>query len=193
MLIEIAADAGAEIDAGTQSWRDALSAAHGAGFVFLDLLTVVDRTDLDSGALGPWEFLAHLLRPSDRTRRWIRRVQNESEIESVADLFAAAAWHEREVHEMFGVEFTGADQPHDRPLLLVGRDIGGKDPVSQPDYPLRKRTPLVARLTTPWPGIHEPGGGETRSRRSRRALRPPGVPQAWLTDSPEREGSDGRR
>lgn len=191
MLIEMAADA--EIDAGTQSWRDALTAAHGAGFVFLDLLTVVDRTNLDSGELGPWEFLAHLLRPSDRARRWIRRVQDEPEIESVTDLFAAAAWHEREVREMFGVEFTGAAQSLDRPLLLVGRDIGRKHPVSQLEYPLRKRTPLVARLTTPWPGVHEPGGGETRSRRSRRTLRPPGVPQAWLTDSPERGGSDAQR
>jgi NADH-quinone oxidoreductase subunit C len=189
MLIEIDADASAEIDSGMQSWRDAFSAAHGAGFVFLDLLTVVDRTNLDTDALGPWEFLAHLLRPSDRARRWIRRVRDEPEIESVADLFAAAAWHEREAREMFGVEFTGAAQSHLRPLLLVGGDIGGKDSVSVSDFPMRKRTPLVARLTVPWPGVHEPGG-ETTSRRSRRAPRPPGVPQAWLTESQERGGSD---
>ncbi len=181
------------IDTDTTPWREALVAARLDGYVYLDLLTVIDRTNLASVASGvtsgftsgPWEFIAHLVRPSDRAHLWIRSVQQAPRIDSVADEFAAAAWHEREISEMFGIEFTGADAIKTRPLLLV--EVG--DSVPSLEYPLRKTTPLTARLTTPWPGVHEPGGGDASPRRarSRRALRPPGVPQAWLSESTEQE------
>lgn len=181
------------VEAGATPWRDALVAARLDGYVYLDLLTVIDRTNLSPGtsgdasgdASGPWEFIAHLVRPGDRAHLWIRSLQQAPRIESVADECAAAAWHEREISEMFGIEFTGADASNTRPLLLV--EVS--DSVPSVQYPLRKTTPLTARLTTPWPGVHEPGGGDAPPRRgrSRRALRPPGVPQAWLSESTEQE------
>jgi NADH-quinone oxidoreductase subunit C len=58
------------------------------------------------------------------------------------DHYPGAAWHEREVHEMFGISFTG--NPDMRNLYLPG-DFQG--------HPLRKDYPLMARLVKPWPGI----------------------------------------
>lgn len=162
-------------------WREAMMAAHDDGFTYLDLLTVVDRTNLASDILGPWEFIAHLMRPVDGHRRWVHAVRRDPDIESVADVFVAAAWHEREIGEMFGIEFTGDGAPDAHPLLLIGIDRMSTPGV----HPMRKTVPLIARITKPWPGVHEPGGTDASARRarSRRALRPPGVPEAWLTDS----------
>lgn len=156
------------------SWRDALIEAHREGYVFLDLLTVVDRTDLATDTTGPWEFIAHVLRPSDYARRWISRIEQQPRIDSVADYFAAAPWHEREVSEMFGIEFTGENAS--RAGLLLSTESG--DVPEGQVYPLRKSTPLTARIITPWPGVHEPGA----KAKSRRPVRPPGVPQAWLAE-----------
>ena len=56
--------------------------------------------------------------------------------------YPGAAWHEREVHEMFGIMFTGnADMRN----LYLPTDFEG--------YPLRKDFPLLSRLVKPWPGI----------------------------------------
>lgn len=58
------------------------------------------------------------------------------------ETYPGANWHEREVHEMFGIGFAG--NPDMRNLYLPG-DFEG--------YPLRKDYPLMARLIKPWPGI----------------------------------------
>ena len=57
-------------------------------------------------------------------------------------VYAGANWHERETHEMFGIDFEG--HPDLRNMYLPG-DFEG--------YPLRKDFPLLARLVKPWPGI----------------------------------------
>ncbi|WP_426574306.1 NADH-quinone oxidoreductase subunit C [Aquihabitans sp. McL0605] len=57
-------------------------------------------------------------------------------------VFAGVNWHEREVHEMFGITFTG--HPYLLNLYLPGEFEG---------YPLRKDFPLLARHVKPWPGI----------------------------------------
>ncbi|NNE73605.1 MAG: NADH-quinone oxidoreductase subunit C [Acidimicrobiales bacterium] len=56
--------------------------------------------------------------------------------------YAGANWHEREVREMFGIEFEG--HPDLRNLYLPGDFIGN---------PMRKDYPLLARQVKPWPGI----------------------------------------
>ena len=73
-------------------------------------------------------------------------------IESVSAVYAGANWHERETHEMFGINFEG------HPNLLnmyLPSDFEG--------HPLRKDFPLLARMVKPWPGIVDveplPGGG----------------------------------
>ncbi len=56
--------------------------------------------------------------------------------------YAGVNWHEREAHEMFGIDFVG--HPHLVHLYLPGAFEG---------YPLRKDFPLLARQVKPWPGI----------------------------------------
>lgn len=72
-------------------------------------------------------------------------------IDSIAGVFAGANWHEREAHEMFGIDFVG--HPDLRNLYL---------PIDFEGHPLRKDFPLLARMVKPWPGIVDveplPGG-----------------------------------
>ncbi len=82
---------------------------------------------------------------------------------SVADVWAGAAWHEREAAEMFGITVDGHPGP-DR--LLLSDSFAG--------HPLRKDFVLAARVVRPWPGGLEPG--EATAAPSRRRLAPPGVP-----------------
>jgi NADH-quinone oxidoreductase subunit C len=63
-------------------------------------------------------------------------------VETLVPVFAGANWHEREVHEMYGINFVGhPDQRH----IYLPTDFEG--------FPLRKDFPLLARLVKPWPGI----------------------------------------
>ncbi len=56
--------------------------------------------------------------------------------------YGGANWHERQVHEAYGVVFEG--HPSLRKLYLPG-DFEG--------FPGRKDFPLLARMVKPWPGI----------------------------------------
>ena len=78
-------------------------------------------------------------------------------------VFAGAAWHEREVAELFGVEFVGGE----RRRLLLNPEFEGT--------PLRKDEVLAARTGMNWPGAKEPGRDAMASP-GRRRLVPPGVP-----------------
>lgn len=69
-------------------------------------------------------------------------VDDQLSVPSWTGVYPGADWHEREVFEMFGIEFDG--HPHLRNLYLPG-DFEG--------HPLRKDYPLLARLIKPWPGI----------------------------------------
>jgi NADH-quinone oxidoreductase subunit C len=65
---------------------------------------------------------------------------------SLTEVWAGAAWHERETREMFGIEFIGHEDP--RPLLLPDGFEGN---------PLRKEFVLASRVAKEWPGAKEPG------------------------------------
>ncbi|CAN5548369.1 hypothetical protein BH23ACT6_BH23ACT6_13090 [soil metagenome] len=99
-------------------------------------------------------------------------------VASVTSVFAGAAWHERETHEMFGVDFTDFEDGTGqglRPLLL---------PEGFEGEPLRKSFMLAARASKPWPGAKEPGESDATpaksTRRPRKRLLPPGVPDpSW--------------
>jgi NADH-quinone oxidoreductase subunit C len=67
--------------------------------------------------------------------------RDDASIESLTGLFEGAAWHEREAHEMFGIEFVG--HPNLIKLYLPDGFEGN---------PLLKSFPLVSRSVKPWPG-----------------------------------------
>ena len=62
-------------------------------------------------------------------------------IPSLTEFIGGAAWHEREAHEMFGIDFVGnEDLSH---LYLTDEFVG---------HPLLKSYPLISREVKPWPG-----------------------------------------
>lgn len=67
--------------------------------------------------------------------------RTDPSIDTLTGVFAGAAWHEREAHEMFGIDFTG--HPNLVKLYLPDGFEG---------HPLRKSFPLVSREVKPWPG-----------------------------------------
>jgi NADH-quinone oxidoreductase subunit C len=155
------------------AWRASVEAARDEGFTFFDWLSAVDHVD-DESAPG-FDVTAHLLDVATpgalRGMLVVTRVADGEPVDSVTPVFAGAAWHERETHEMFGLDFAGFDDGSGlpiRPLLLPDGFEG---------TPLRKSFQLAARASKPWPGGKEPGEGhESAKSPSRRRVQAPGVP-----------------
>ncbi|GCD93963.1 NADH-quinone oxidoreductase subunit C [Embleya hyalina] len=164
------------LDVAPEHWVDALTAARDRlGCAFFDWLTGVDELADGFGVV------AHVCAIPRGPRLLLRtRVPREGAVlASASGVYAGARWHERETHEMFGIDFTG--HPGLDPLLLPDGFEG---------HPLRKEFVLAARVAKPWPGAKEPGesdhgGGPGRSPGRRRTL-PPGVPDP-ATWGPHRE------
>ncbi|MGI5147377.1 NADH-quinone oxidoreductase subunit C [Plantactinospora sp. CA-294935] len=153
----------ATVDVPSGRWRDAVRAARDDTELacdFFDWLSAVD--ELAEG----FDVVAHLW--STRHRHGVllrtRVPRDAATVGSVVDLFPGATWHERETHEMFGVDFAG--HPDLAPLLLPPEFEG---------HPLRKEFVLASRVAKAWPGAKEPGESEAGTAR-RQAVRPPGVP-----------------
>jgi NADH:ubiquinone oxidoreductase subunit C len=122
-----------------------------AGFKFFTFLSAVDRTELeeDKTAYGSGlEVLIHLYAP-DHTMHVNVHVPVDLEdprCPSLTDLFGGALWHERECHEMFGIDFEG----HPRLVnLYLPEDFVG--------HPGLKSFKLPSRTTVKaWPGAKDP-------------------------------------
>ena len=147
-------------------WVDALTAARDElGFTYFDWLTAVDQTDLadDPG----FDVVVHLWSVERHEHLLLRtRVPAVApSLDTATGVFAGASWHERETHEMFGLDFAG--HPNLVPLLLPDGFEGN---------PLRKDFVLAARAAKAWPGAKEPGESDEGGPPSRRKTRPPGVP-----------------
>jgi len=162
------------VDVPVASWLGAVTAARGEGFTFFDWLTAVDQSD-DATTPG-FDVVCHLLdgsTPGSLRRRLVRtRLPDGEALASVTSVFRGAAWHERETHEMFGIDFAGFDDGTGlglRPLLLPDGFEG---------TPLRKSFVLAARASKPWPGAKEPGESEHTRPTGRRRVSAPGVPDA---------------
>ncbi|KAA1397228.1 NADH-quinone oxidoreductase subunit C [Aeromicrobium ginsengisoli] len=149
-------------------WHDAVAQLKRDGYTYFDWLSAVDEhpegfrlvlhvarvPSTSSGGGG----LDHLLMVTYLDR-------DAAAVASIADVYAGASWHERETHEMFGIDF-GLEL---EPLLLPDGFEG---------HPLRKEFVLASRVAKPWPGAKEPGESDAESTHSpgRRRIKPPGVP-----------------
>jgi len=161
-------------DVPADRWVDAVSVCKTAGFTFFDWLSAVDEPDGAADRPAGADVVVHLVAaaPVRRVLLRARVASDDAEIDSITGVFAGAAWHERETHEMFGIGFTGFDDGTGlglRPLLLPDGFEG---------TPLRKSFVLASRAVKAWPGAKEPGeaGDGHAASPSRRKLLPPGVP-----------------
>ena len=105
------------------------------------------RTEIKQGLAGGETRFQVLARVTDTTRHVSvtlkADVADESmTIDSWHAMYAGANWHERETHEMFGIDFVG--HPDLRNIYL---------PTEFEGFPLRKDFPLLSRIVKPWPGI----------------------------------------
>lgn len=131
------------VEVDRDGWVEAVAQHSEQGFDFLDMLTAAQEPS-GTGVL----VYAHLVRlpsPDAPVARalLVTQVPHGQPLPSVTAIHAGAAWHEREVSELFGVPIEGASDT--RPLLGQGVST-----------PLRKDHYLAARTSTPWPG-HEEG------------------------------------
>ncbi|MEU6013058.1 NADH-quinone oxidoreductase subunit C [Streptomyces sp. NPDC047515] len=151
------------VDVPAASWIAALETARDAlGCTYFDWLSAVDEPGTG------FRVCAHVAALAEgRVRRLLIRTtvaHDAAVLPTAIDVYAGAAWHERETHEMFGIGFEG--HPHLVPLLL---------PEGFEGHPLRKDFVLAARVAKAWPGAKEPGESEHGGPK-RRTMLPPGVP-----------------
>ncbi|MEU3604973.1 NADH-quinone oxidoreductase subunit C [Streptomyces sp. NPDC035033] len=151
------------VDVPVTEWLDALRTARDElGCTYFDWLSAVDEPGTG------FRICAHVAAVGDGApRRLLLRTTVPHEAPSLPTaigVYAGAAWHERETHEMFGVVFEG--HPNLTPLLL---------PENFEGHPLRKDFVLAARVAKAWPGAKEPGESHDGGPKRRQML-PPGVP-----------------
>lgn len=152
------------VDVPATHWVPAVTAARDElGFDYFDWLCAVD--ELADG----FRIVLHVWSLTGRHGLLLRTLtpRDAPTVDSIVPVYPGAAWHERETHEMFGVDFAG--HPDLSPLLLPPEFEG---------HPLRKEFVLAARVAKPWPGAKEPGEGPDTATR-RQPMRPPGVPSDW--------------
>ncbi|HYA40226.1 MAG TPA: NADH-quinone oxidoreductase subunit C [Syntrophobacteraceae bacterium] len=100
--------------------RDAAGAFDAAGF-FLESITALDFEDT-------FELVYHFNCYEPMSRVVVRVLCGHGQVPpSICDIYRGAVWLEREVHDFFGIEFSG--NPDMRPLLL---------PEDADYHPLRK-------------------------------------------------------
>lgn len=142
------------------AWLDELARARSEGHGWFDHLLCIDEL----GRRDELRVVARLVdfdaRPPRGLQLHVRLPREGAELPSCTGVLPGAGWHQREVHDFFGVVFTGADAA---PLLNhTGTPL------------LRKDVVPAARVAQPWPGSKEPG--EQAGAASRRRMAPPGVP-----------------
>ena len=115
-------------------WLAAHRTALAAGYSRLEWLTGSHQ--------GGFRLVSHLTGPEGLL---VIATSLEGEVvDSVAGIFHIACFHEREVRQMFGIDFVGLADA--RPAFSV--DFGG--------HPLRRDYPLEPRLKQHWPGVQDP-------------------------------------
>ncbi|EFL24116.1 putative NADH dehydrogenase [Streptomyces himastatinicus ATCC 53653] len=152
------------VDVPADAWITALETARDTlGCTYFDWLSAVDEPG------EGFRVAVHVVAvtPGAAIRRLLVRTtvpHAAATLPTAVGVYAGAAWHERETHEMFGIAFSG--HPGLAPLLLPDNFEG---------HPLRKDFVLAARVAKAWPGAKEPGESDHGGPKRRQML-PPGVP-----------------
>jgi NADH-quinone oxidoreductase subunit C len=154
----------ATVDVPVENWRDALLLARDDEALhcdFFDWLSAVDELDAGFGVV------AHVWSTRHRHGALVRTnvPRDAPSVPSIVEIYPGAAWHERETHEMFAIDFPGHGDL--KPLLL---------PPTFEGHPLRKEFVLASRVAKAWPGAKEPGESHDPATAKRAPMRPPGVP-----------------
>ena len=107
-----------------------------AQFDMLIDVTAVDWPERAQRFEVVWHFYS--TKTFARVRVKTRVAQSDAAVDSLVGLYGAAAFLERECHEMYGIKFRGNGDL--RPLLLYE---GFKGHPLRKDYPIRLEQPLV--------------------------------------------------
>jgi NADH-quinone oxidoreductase subunit C len=172
------------VDVPAEHWVAALRLVRdGLDCAFFDFLTAVDELGGDPDGFRVVCHVAdhHSPGPGGVLHLVVRTLlpRDAATLPSVATVYAGARWHERETHEMFGVDFTDdGGEVLDLDKLLLPEQFEG--------HPLRKEFVLASRVAKPWPGAKEPGESDHDTSQpgraapaTRRRVKPPGVPDDW--------------
>ncbi len=125
--------------------------ASGFRMRFFTFLSGVDRSEFgseeDENKPHPLEVLVHLYSPDHvlHANLHIPVDFDEPKCPTISHLFAGALWHERETHEMFGIDFEGHPGLVN---LYLPEDFEGR--------PLLKSFKLPSRIVKAWPGAKDP-------------------------------------
>ena len=113
---------------------------------FFTFLSAIDRTEVTDNP-GGLEVLLHVYSPEHvvHVNVHVPVELDDARCASVSDVYAGALWHERETHEMFGVDFEG----HPRLVnLYLPEDFEG--------HPGLRSFKLPSRAVKEWPGAKDP-------------------------------------
>jgi NADH-quinone oxidoreductase subunit C len=105
-----------------------------------------------------------MLSKEDLSESVILSTNAEGSIDSVSEIYPAAEFHEREVAQMFGLEFTGL------------KDSSPAFEIELSGFPMRRDFALATRAGAEWPGAVEPD-----ENAKRRPSLPPGVLPEWTS------------
>ncbi len=103
--------------------------------------TLMDLTAVDYWKRKPrFEVVYHFLSVANnlRLRLKVPVAEPEPKVDTLTSLWPGANWYEREVYDMFGIQFTG--HPDLRRILLYPEFEG--HPLRK-DYPIKRRQPLI--------------------------------------------------
>ena len=116
---------------------------------FFTFLSAVDRSEFgeDNGGGRPLEVLIHLYSPEHVFHVNIHVPVDPAapKCPTLTGVFAGANWHERECHEMFGIDFEGHPSLVN---LYLPEDFDG--------HPGLKAFKLPSRFVKDWPGAKDP-------------------------------------
>ena len=138
-----------DVTCSADSWHEvalALRDASGLRCRFFTFLTGIDRSEVADNP-GGLEVLLHVYSPDHVIHVNVHVTVDAADprCASVSDVYAGALWHERECHEMFGIDFEG----HPRLVnLYLPEDFEG--------HPGLRSFKLPSRHVKEWPGAKDP-------------------------------------